>query len=78
MDFKAQMVKLFDETDNHKTHGIVQLYITVFNFAKVNEYTYNLFEYESDLKKRALTNQIQKIRTKYGVDILKSGSEIRK
>lgn len=78
MDFKAQMVKLFDEADNHKTHGVLQLYITVYNFAKVNEFTYNLFEYENDLKKRALTNKIQEIRTKYGVDILKSASEIIK
>jgi DNA polymerase-4 len=48
------------------------------NFAKVNEYTYNLFEYESDIKKRALTNQLQKLRTKYGIDIVKSGFELNK
>jgi DNA polymerase IV len=76
MDFKNEMVKLFDKTDNHKTHGIIQLNITVSNFAKVNEYTYNLFEYESDTKKRALTNQMQKLRNKYGIDIIKSGFEI--
>ena len=69
MDFKNEMVKLFESTDNHKTHGIIQLNITVSNFAKVNEYTYNLFEYESDTKKRALTNQMQKLRTKYGNNI---------
>ena len=51
MDFKNEMVKLFESTDNHKTHGIIQLNITVSNFAKVNEYTYNLFEYENDTKK---------------------------
>ena len=36
MDFKTEMVKLFEETDNHKTHGVIQLNITVLNFAKVN------------------------------------------
>ncbi|RXJ83284.1 Y-family DNA polymerase [Arcobacter cloacae] len=77
MDFKNEMIKLFDITDNHKTHGIIQLNITVLNFAKVNEYTYNLFEYESDLKKRNLTNQMQKLRLKYGIDIVKSGFEIK-
>jgi DNA polymerase IV len=78
MDFKTEMVKLFEETDNHKTHGVIQLNITVLNFAKVNEYTYNLFEYETDLKKRALTNQMQKLRSKYGIDIVKSAFEIKK
>ena len=78
MDFKNEMVKLFEQTDNHKTHGIIQLNITVSNFAKVNEYTYNLFEYENDTKKRALTNQMQKLRNKYGIDIIKSGFEIKK
>ena len=77
MDFKNEMVKLFEKTDNHKTHGVIQLNIRVLNFAKINEYTYNLFEYENDVKKRALTNQMQKLRVKYGVDIVKSGFEIK-
>lgn len=71
------MVELFEKNDNHKTHGVVQLMISVTNFAKVNEYTYNLFEYEDNLKKRALTNQLQKVRAKYGVDAIKSLSEIK-
>ena len=77
MYFKNEMVKLFEQTDNHKTHGIIQLNITVSNFAKINDYTYNLFEYEADIKKRALTNQMQKLRSKYGIDIIKSGFEIK-
>lgn len=77
IDFKTEMVKLFEQTDNHKTHGVIQLYITVFNFAKQNDYTYNLFEYEKDLKKQSLTNQMQKLRTKYGIDIVKTAFEIR-
>lgn len=77
-DFKESMSNLFEENDIHPSHGVVQLNITVSNFAKVNEYTYNLFEYEDDLKKRALTNQMQKLRTKYGIDIIKSASELKK
>lgn len=77
-DFKEAMGKLFDENDIHPTHGVVQLGITVSNFAKVNEYTYNLFEYEHDLKKKELTDQVQKLRTKFGVDIIKSASELKK
>ena len=63
IDFKNEMVKLFEKTDNHKTHGVIQLNITVLNFAKINEYTYNLFEYENDVKKRALSNMLFKSKT---------------
>ncbi|WP_423273818.1 Y-family DNA polymerase [Arcobacter sp. YIC-464] len=76
-DFKEAMIHLFEQNDIHPKHGVVQLNITVSNFAKVNEYTYNLFEYEEDLKKRELTNQMQKLRVKFGVDIIKSASEIK-
>ncbi len=78
LDFKKHMAKLFEQNDNHPSHGVVQLMISVTNFAKVNEFTYNLFEYEDNLKKRALTNQLQKVRDKYGVDVIKSLSEIKK
>lgn len=76
-DFKEAMAKLFDDNDIHPTHGVVQLSITVSNFAKTNEYTYNLFEYEGDLKKKELTDQVQKLRTKFGIDIIKSASELK-
>ena len=76
-DFKEAMGKLFDENDIHPTHGVVQLNITVSNFAKTNEYTYNLFEYESDIKKKKLTDKVQKLRNKFGIDIIKSASELK-
>ncbi len=76
-DFKEAMAKLFDDNDIHPTHGVVQLSITVSNFAKTNEYTYNLFEYEGDLKKKELSDQVQKLRTKFGIDIIKSASELK-
>jgi DNA polymerase-4 len=55
---------------------LVQLYITVFNFAKKGEHTYNLFEYEDDLKKDKLSKNIQNLREKFGIDILKSAFEL--
>lgn len=76
-DFKKEMVKLLEENDIHPQHGVIQINITVTNFAKLNTFTYNLFEYESDLKKRYLSKQIQKIRLKYGIDIIKNASELK-
>jgi len=77
LDFKNHMQELFIKNDNHPSHGVIQLNITVSNFARVNEYTYNLFEHENDAKKSALTNQMQKLRDKYGIDIIKTAFEIK-
>lgn len=75
-DFKNSIINLFMEADKHRNHGVVQLYITVFNFAKKGEHTYNLFEYEDDLKKDKLGKNIQNLREKFGIDILKSACEL--
>ncbi len=77
-DFKKSMIDLFKKNDTHHNHGVIQLNLTVYNFSNPNEYTYNIFEYESDIKKRELSNKIQILRQKYGVDIIKSASEIKK
>ena len=75
-DFKNSIINLFIQADKHKNHGVVQLYITVFNFAKKGEHTYNLFEYEDDLKKDKLSKNVQNLREKFGIDILKSAFEL--
>ncbi len=77
-DFKNSMIALFDKLDRHKNHGVIQIYITVFNFAKKNEHTFNLFEYEDDLKKEELSKNIQNLREKFGIDIIKTAFEIEK
>ena len=77
-DFKSEMIKLFKKSDTHPKHGVVQINITVSNFSKSNSNTYNIFEYESDLKKKKLTDQVQKLRLKFGIDIIKSARELKK
>jgi len=77
-DFKSSIKKLFLENDNHPSHGVIQLNINVYNFSNPNEYTYNIFEYENDIKKRELSNKLQGLREKYGIDIIKTASEIKK
>lgn len=71
------MKTLFLENDIHPTHSVVQLNLTVSNFSKPKEFTYNIFEYEEDIKKRELTNKLQSLRDKYGVDIIKTASELK-
>ncbi|PLY07796.1 MAG: DNA polymerase IV [Arcobacter sp.] len=75
-DFKFNMKKLFIQNDIHPSHGVIQLNLTVSNFTKPKEFTYNIFEYEGDIKKRELSNKLQKLRDKFGIDIIKSASEL--
>lgn len=77
-DFKISMIELFEKIDTHKTHGMIQLNLTVSNFAKKNSYTYNIFEYEEDIKKKELFGKVQKLRDKFGIDIIKTASELSK
>ncbi len=76
-DFKFNMQKLFLHNDTHRSHGVIQLNLTVYNFSNPKDFTYNIFEYENDVKKRELSNQIQKLRDKFGIDIIKNASELK-
>ena len=75
-DFRKKMIEMFESLDTHKYHGITFLNISVYNFSGKNSYVNNIFSQEDDEKKRNLSNQIQKLRSKYGIDILKCASEI--
>jgi len=76
-DFKAIMKNLFIKNDTHLSHGVIQLIITVSNFANKKEFTPNIFEYETDQKKKNLGDKIQYLRDKYGIDIIKTASELK-
>jgi len=73
---KKSMLKLFEENDIHPTHNVIQINISVSNFLENKQNSLNLFEYENDLKQSKLTNQIQKLRSKFGIDIIKNASEL--
>ena len=75
-DFKKKMIEIFCKLDTHKFHGIIFLNISVYNFSEKNSYVSNIFSQEEDKKKRDLSNQIQKLRSKFGIDILKFANEI--
>lgn len=74
--FKQKVYELFLENDIHPTHGIIQLNITVSNFIENKKNTFDIFEYENDLKTKKLSDNVQKLRTKYGIDIIKSANEL--
>ena len=73
---KQELIKLFNKIDNHPTHNVVQINITLSNFAEQNAQAFNLFTLEDDNKQSELTSSMQKLRNKFGIDIIKSAGEL--
>lgn len=74
--FKEQIINMFSKIDNHPSHLIVQLNISLGNFRENKPITLDLLNLEKDTKLSNLTTSMQKLRDKFGVDIIKSGSEL--
>ena len=74
--FKESMQGLFEKIDNHKNRNIIQLNIIVSNFIENRQHSYNLFNYEEDKRNLELTKKLNKLRDKYGVDIIKNANEL--
>ncbi|MEA1954122.1 MAG: DNA polymerase IV [Campylobacterota bacterium] len=75
-NFKQEVVKMLQNIDIHPSHAIVQLNITLSNFEETKPVTMDLLHYDDDQKKSKLTNSMQKLRDKFGIDIIKSATEL--
>lgn len=74
--FKQELLKLFSKIDIHPSQSIIQINITISNFSETKYNTLDLFHYEEDTMKSKLTQSMQKLRDKFGIDIIKSGGEL--
>jgi DNA polymerase-4 len=74
--FKDCVLDLYEKMDTHPTHSIIQLNISVNNFIEQRMDSFNLFTYNEDVKNKELNKHIQKLREKFGVDIIKNASEL--
>lgn len=73
IDLAKTMIK---KLDNHLGYKIHYIAISASNFAgSHNQKTFCLIDYEKDLKFASLNEKLLKVRDKYGVDIVKYGSE---
>ena len=74
--FKQELIKLFDKIDTHPSHKVIQVNITLSNFEEKKNITMDLLNYQEDTKQFQLTKSLQKLRDKFGIDIIKSGGEL--
>ncbi|MDM5271734.1 DNA polymerase IV [Sulfurovum sp. zt1-1] len=73
---KEVMLELFDKIDIHPSHAIIQLNLTLSHFAEGRGVTMDMLHYSEDQKASKLTESMQKLREKFGIDIIKSGGEL--
>jgi DNA polymerase-4 len=73
---KQELVKIFESIDQHPTQAVVQINITLSNFSKNKRMTLNMFEILKDQNQVKINETLQKLRERFGVDIIKSGGEL--
>jgi len=72
---KEEMIKMFMRIDRHLSHAIIQINITLSNFQENKPKTLNLFTLDDDTKQKRINESMQKLRSRFGIDIIKSGGE---
>jgi DNA polymerase-4 len=73
--FKDLVLTLFHQADRYPTLQVVRLSITCSHFTKNSRRELSLIDFDEDTPLHKLTCQTQKVREKYGLDILRWGSE---
>jgi DNA polymerase-4 len=73
--FKQILSQIYDEIAL-PNRGAVKLTLNVSNFTSQHQKTLSLLDYEEDTKEKELGEKIQELREKYGLDIMKTGSEL--
>jgi len=72
---KEIFLDIFRSIDHNYGH-IVKISLSVSNFSTIYKKTLSLVDYPDDLKEQKLSKSIQKMRSKYSLDVIKSASEI--
>lgn len=73
--FKDEIIKLFN-TIHTKDYGVIKLTISVSNFIEQTKQTFSLLDLQNDHKKKNLSDSMQKLRNKFGLDIIKNANEL--
>lgn len=74
--FDSLCITLFKEADIHKRLHVIRVSINCSSFTKNSKKELSLIGFEDEQKMKRLTEHSQDIREKYGIDMLKWGSEL--
>jgi len=73
--FREQLLEMYDEIVDVSL-GAIKVTINISNFTNQHKKTLSLLDLEGDMEKLNLTKNIQSLRDKFGIDIIKSGLEL--
>ena len=73
--FKSELSEMYDAVF-HPDRGAVKLSLNVSNFTSNHPKTLSFLELDSDMKQERLTKHLQDLRGRFGLDIIKTGSEL--
>ena len=74
-EYKETLSGMYDEIRKEGL-GAIKLTLSVSHFADRKRMTLSLLEYEEDRREHRLSSGVQKLREKFGLDIVKTGSEM--
>jgi len=73
--FKEMLMQMYDEIKvEHK--GAIKISVNVSNFTSQHRKTLSLLDIGEDMEENKLSKEIQKLRERFGLDILKTGNEL--
>jgi len=70
------IINIFEELDQHSNNEVIKLSISLTNFIKKEKLNPSVLHIEKDLKLNLLMKKNQELRSKYGIDILRSAKEL--
>ncbi len=73
--FKSMLSKMYDEIALPQK-GAIKLSLNVSNFSSQHKKTLSLLDFDEDINESKLSKEIQKLRERFGLDIIKTGDEL--
>ena len=73
--FKSTLSEMYAEIA-HLNKGAIKLSLSVSNFSSQHNKTLSLMDFDEDISENKLSQEIQSLRERFGLDILKTGDEL--
>ncbi len=73
--FKTTLAQMYKEI-SLPVKGAIKLSVTVSNFSAQHNKTLSLMDFDKDIYENKLSKEIQKLRERFGLDIIKTGDEL--
>ena len=73
--FKTTLAQMYEDLSFH-TKGAIKLTLNVSNFSSQHRKTLSLLDFDEDMNENKLSKEIQKLRERFGLDIIKTGDEL--